>query len=487
MFIRNSGNSSSLNELVLFAFDDVSLPWRHGLRLQLSSFRGSVDGPSNVVIGLGGPGMPDNRVVTYFGTVRRVHDELWMWYVGAGDKDDQWQQRVCPATSQDGRTWARPNLGLVEYNGATDNNLVDLVGGHGHVTMCLVFHEPDDPNPERQFKMMYHDRIHHPSKMAVAFSPDGLRWNAWPGNPVGPFLEPIGGTKMNGAYLVNGQGGTHWSPSGHGRRLVTRTSYDFETWTEATSLGLRRDPLPPRPSVYGPHEGPQVHLGASLWNRGNILVGFYGMWNGHPSNDRRLVWMNIGLVVSTDGLHFREPIPDFPIIEAMEVDWQHKPHGSASTHFPALMQGQGFENIGDETLSWYAPWPEDDSDGIRVASWPRDRLGWLEPFLTADEGPHVITAVIDPENHALNLSLNVDGISAHSHLKVSVLDEQFQTISGYGPDDLDGPILSGLNHDVRWNAHDTITPMEPFRLRFDFGGVRPEDVRLYAAYLHNSS
>ena len=95
--------------------------------------------------------------------------------------------------------------------------------------------------------------------------------------------------------------------------------------------------------------------------------------------------------------------------------------------------------------------------------------------------------MIDPENHALNLSLNVDGISTHSHLKVSVLDEQFQTVSGYGPDDLDGPILSGLNHDVRWNAHDTITPMEPFRLRFDFGGVRPEDVRLYAAYLHNSS
>ena len=140
MFIRNSGNSSSLNDLVLFAFDDVSLPWRHGLRLQLSSFRGSVDGPSNVVIGLGGPGMPDNRVVTYFGTVRRVHDELWMWYVGAGDKDDQWQQRVCLATSQDGRTWARPNLGLVEYNGATDNNLVDLVGGHGHVTMLSLIH-----------------------------------------------------------------------------------------------------------------------------------------------------------------------------------------------------------------------------------------------------------------------------------------------------------------------------------------------------------
>ena len=46
----------------------------------------------------------------------------------------------------------------------------------------------------------------------------------------------------------------------------------------------------------------------------------------------------------------------------------------------ALMQGQGFENVGDESLFWYTPWPEHVSDGIRVATWIRDRLGYFAPF-----------------------------------------------------------------------------------------------------------
>ena len=485
MFLRHGGDGGSLNELVLFAFDDFALPLQHGLRLQLSGFRKTVDAPSNIVIELGAPGTPDSHIVTYNGTVCRIGDELWMWYVGGGDRDERWHQRVCLATSKDGRTWQRPDLGLVEYNGSRSNNLVDLMGGRSHVTACTVFHEPDDPDPERRFKMMFHDWDTYDHEMAVAFSADGLRWDPWSGNPVGPMLEPMGGAKVNGAYLVNGQGGKHWSPSGRGRRLVTHISYDFETWMEATSLGLRRDALPPRPSIYGPNAGPQVHLGATLWNRGNVLVGFYGMWNGHPSDDRRLVWMNLGLGVSADGLHFREPIPDFAIVEAMEVDWRFQPGVSAAAHFPALIQGQGFENVGDETLVWYSPWPEDDSDGIRVASWPRDRLGWLQPFVDRDERPHVLSAPIEPEDHATRLSLNIDGISAYSQLKVSVLDEQFRPVSGYGPADVATPLRSGLRQEVRWRDHATIALHEPFRLRFDFAGLRAEDVRLFAAYLEN--
>ena len=53
---------------------------------------------------------------------------------------------------------------------------------------------------------------------------------------------------------------------------------------------------------------------------------------------------------------------------------------SLALNFPALIQGQGFENVGDETLFWYAPWPEEASDGVRVTSWPRDRLGYFSPY-----------------------------------------------------------------------------------------------------------
>ena len=43
------------------------------------------------------------------------------------------------------------------------------------------------------------------------------------------------------------------------------------------------------------------------------------------------------------------------------------------------MQGQGFENVGDETLFWYAQWSEQKSDGMRLAVWPRARRDLRSP------------------------------------------------------------------------------------------------------------
>ena len=91
--------------------------------------------------------------------------------------------------------------------------------------------------------------------------------------------------------------------------------------------------------------------------------------------------MDLGLAVSNDALHYREPIPNFPIVSAAEDGWELPPYGDQFLNFPTLIQGQGFENMGEETLFWYAPWPEQRSDGVRVAVWPRDRLGYFQPYM----------------------------------------------------------------------------------------------------------
>ena len=88
----------------------------------------------------------------------------------------------------------------------------------------------------------------------------------------------------------------------------------------------------------GKNAGEQVHLGAALWNRGNVVVGFFGKWNGHPSNDRRMVTMDLGLVATNDALHYREPIPDFPIVSVAEDGWGMKRRESLVLNFPALIR-----------------------------------------------------------------------------------------------------------------------------------------------------
>ena len=296
-----------------------------------------------------------------------------------------------------------------------------------------------------------------------------------------------GGIKVDGCYYLTGQGGKH---ALGGRQLVTCASYDFEHWTESTCLGLRHSNISPKSAVAGKNSAEQVHLGAALWNRGNVILGFYGKWDGHPSNDRRMVTMDLGLAVSNDALHYHEPIPDFPIVSAAEDSWGLKRKESLTLNFPALIQGQGFENISEETLFWYAPWPEEASDGVRVASWSRDRLGYFTPYeggigvtgVSADS--HFVSAPINLEGNSARLAVNVEGINEHSTISVEIQDQSFRPIRGYERGSCSGRSASGLNQPITWGEHRVIEDVTGLiRVRVDFSGIRPEDMRLYAVYL----
>ena len=482
MHIHNGGPRQKLDEIVLFPFDDHSLPLQCGVELHLEGHM-TPCGRTRIAVGLGEEGAPDSERVVYYGTVHRVGDELWMWYLGQG-KDSGWFERVCFATSTDGYNWQKPNLGLVEYKGSRDNNLVDLNQGTHHVQSCVVYYDPDDPDSDRRFKMLFQSRK-YANSFAAAFSPEGLTWRESPHNPVGSWLEMAGGTRHNGCYYVCGQGGSH---AGGVRQLVTHISYDFENWSQASCMGMRRSNITPRSPVAGSSTGEQIHLGASLWNRGNVIVGFYGMWNGHPSNDRRLVTMDLGLAVSNDALHYREPIPDYPIVSAAEDGWEELPHGHTLVNYPALIQGQGFEQVGEETLYWYAPWPEQSSDGVRVASWPRDRLGYLQPFaagrMRPGQGAHIVSAPVDLNGRPAQLALNIDGLGEYSSVTAEILSERLEPIPGFTAADCSAPTSSGLSQPVVWQGGDALPhDLGPIRVRINFSGVRVEDIKLYAAYL----
>ena len=483
MHIHNGGPRQQLDEIVLFPFDDHSLPLQCGVELHLEGHT-TPCGRTRIVVDLGVDDAPDSEHVVYYGTVHRVGDELWMWYLGQG-RDPGWFERVCFATSTDGYTWHKPNLGLVEYRGSRDNNLVDLNQGSHHVQSCVVYHDPDDPDTDRRFKMLFQSRK-YANSFAAAFSADGLTWRESRHNPVGSWLEMAGGTRHNGCYFICGQGGSH---AGGVRQLVTHISYDFENWSQATCMGMRRANISPSSPVAGGSTGEQIHLGAGLWNRGNVIVGFYGMWNGHPSNDRRLVTMDLGLAVSNDALHYREPIPDYPIVSAAEDGWQELPHGNTLVNYPALIQGQGFEQVGDETLFWYAPWPEQSSDGVRVASWPRDRLGYFRPFpagrMRPRQGAHVVSAPIDLEGRPAHLALNIEGLGDYSDVTAEIITEQLEPVPGYSAADCIPPTASGLSQPVAWQGRNTVQHDDgPFRLRLNFSGIRAEDIKLFAAYMN---
>jgi len=140
-------------------------------------------------------------------------------------------------------------------------------------------------------------------------------------------------------------------------------------------------------------------------------------------------------------------------------------------------------------VTWFGSWSA--RGGVYAASWPRDRLGYFEPFrgnkMRSLHEAHVVSAPIDLEGKPARVFLNVDGLSEHSRIDVEVLSERLETVPGYTREECVAPTASGLRQAVRWREHDRIRNVDgSVRLRLGFGGLRPEDPRIYAIYVVES-
>ena len=98
------------------------------------------------------------------------------WYSGSDVTTDRWWVTGY-ATSPDGLTWDKPQLGLHEYRGSTANNIV--VNGYGPVLKDLA-----EPDPAKRYKMI--KRGPTPREVATKlgaranYSPDGIHWTEGP-------------------------------------------------------------------------------------------------------------------------------------------------------------------------------------------------------------------------------------------------------------------------------------------------------------------
>ncbi|MBN2455930.1 MAG: hypothetical protein JXB29_05250 [Sedimentisphaerales bacterium] len=479
-----ASGDKQFDEVVFFAFDDHSIPFRSHLRLKLVPCE-----KRSPVLPLGRPGQPDANMVELYGTVIRIDGQFRMWYMGREFNADKYRYgpfRVCYAVSDDGIKWRKPDLGLVEYNGNKNNNLVGLKGTKEkfeaiETVQVIVLYEPQEHNPKKCYKMFY---VMEASTLGVvdedfikgfaAYSADGIRWEPSLNNPVmNNRLEPSGLIKFDGLYYINGQTLAQWDT----RVLGTYASCDFEQWTKAECTSFRRSYEPT--SVYTGNKREQVHMGAALWNRDNVIVGFYGMWHGHKSDDTLLLTMDIGLVVSNDALFYREPVPDFAIIPAK---------GEPDDAWPALMQAQGFENIGDKTYVWYSAWdeygwrdknPKNGGGLVRLAVWERDRLGCLSA--KKDDAHFICQPVLfEPDDR---IFINAGGLSADGYLTVELLDEKFRPIEGYSGSDSAKLMCSGLRQAVQWKGKKPIKAgNRPIRIRVNYKGDKYQQIRVYAVY-----
>jgi len=452
-----AGLSARAGETVLFAFDDVSIPWRSNLKLTMVQ---ADKHPANPVLRRGPEGAPDEAHAILYGTVIKDGDTFRMWYLGAftrkaGDRSPKNWRPMCYAESTDGVHWTKPHLGLVDFNGSRKNNICLIEGSPDSLTrvndFLSVLHDPGDPDPARRFKVAYIAHVPYEEisggmsaigvkeklvcSTVCATSADGLRWKVVgdrPANAGGERFEVSSLYRFGGFYYAAGQlippwtwradGGDdrRYGGGNAGRVMLAYRSADFAAWSQAKVFAFAR----PGQLANPPVKGQQTHMGAGLWNRGNVLVGLYGMWQDAetppPKGAPHLlgVRVDLGLVVSNDGIHFREPLPDFKVVaRGKEGEWDDV----------ALLQGHAFVNEGDRTMLWYSHW---DTGGkgkpmeIGLATLRRDGFGYLSAQTNAAPAA-CETAFIDMRKGE-KLYVNAEGVAPEAPLKVELLDERLR-------------------------------------------------------------
>lgn len=105
-----------------------------------------------------------------------------MYYRGSGDPGSH-VEVCCVAESADGIHWTRPKLGLFEFNGSKENNIVWMVAG-GH-----AFAPFKDPNPAAKrdeiYKAVAPENAGARANVLNAFvSSDGYHWKQVDGPPI---------------------------------------------------------------------------------------------------------------------------------------------------------------------------------------------------------------------------------------------------------------------------------------------------------------
>ena len=275
----------------------------------------------------------------------------------------------------------------------------------------------------------------------------------------------------------------------HGRVARSYRSPDFFNWSQTSTLAFTRTAQNTLLGKGRSREGEQTHEGISVWNRGNILLGISGVWHG--AKEWKDVTIDLGFVVSNDGMHFREPAYEWLFLErGKDGEWDQG----------GLIQGQGFENIGDETFVYYGAWDprhweqEPVRGGVGIAVLPRDRFGDLVVEKVGEgpgdyQLPHVtsefITKPIDIKSgSAPRFHINADGLGAEASLKIELLDAQERPLPGYSGKDAAIITRSGFQTPVLWNGNAEASDLpERVCIHVVFEGNRNTDIRFSALYL----
>ena len=375
---------------------------------------------------------------------------------------------TCYAESRDGVTWTRPNLGIVEYEGSTANNIILMSSALGEGAGNGVSHNfspmldrNPDCRPSEKFKAL--GGSGH-GLLALA-SADGIHWSLLTEKPVvteGAFDSQnlAFWDSLRGCYLE------YHRASRGGRDVMTAASNDFLTWSKpewlAYAPGRTTELYTNQITPY--HRAPHLYLGFPT--RYIAGRGWYSSMNENiskASGYRRCGtdYTDTGFIASRDGKTFNVWPEAFVRPGPSPELW---------------MYGFGYSAWGMvETASSVPGGPRE------ISFYISDAGGWTGPgnslcrytlrldgFVSATapiSGGELVTRPIVFDGEALRINFET---SAAGSVQIEIQDAQGKPVKGFALADC--PVLFGnsTDHAVEWKGEAKLADLagRPVRLRF---------------------
>ena len=229
----------NINSRLELFVDDWLIEEMNGVSLQMHS-----PIPQEVVLEFN---QPWEGSISYDPVVMKEENRYRLWYRGCGSESTWEDQCTAYAESTDGVHWERPMLGIFEFNGSRDNNIV--LQGREAKALC-VFRDgnPNTSDSERYKAIGVGPPIGKRATLRGFTSPDGVHWQTLDQDPIliapddpWPMFDSHNVAfwdTMQNRYVAYARG---WiSP---GIRAIRRgVSDDFRHWSDLEFIDLGNSP-----------------------------------------------------------------------------------------------------------------------------------------------------------------------------------------------------------------------------------------------------
>ncbi len=403
----------------------------------------------------------------YYSLVTHDDDRYRMWYRcdprGKGEEYDDYDALTAYAESDDGINWAKPDLGIIEFQGSTHKNLI--WSGPG-INMAVFKDENAEVPEDERYKALALTGVSNTwdqDGLVALKSGDGIRWSLMYEEPIN--LEPPLDTLNNpfwdawqNKYVVYARGvaGSGGSFAGGYRWIRRATSTDFHSWT----------PLVPITAGDTPYE----HLYTNSCIRYERAPGTYLMFPSRFVPDRTPdpEWglngvSDIVFMSSRDGLNF-----DRSFMEAFVRPGQDK----ENWHERGIYMEVGILQTSAEEMSMYGMEHKQEPD-CHIVRYALRTDGFVS-INAGYSGGEFTTRPLTFSGSELELNYSTSAVGS---VRVEIQDNEGRPQPGFTMDDCPEMFADEIDGRVVWNNVHDLSGLagKPVRLHFIL-----KDADLYA-------